>query len=136
MNIDQILRNKVIKERTTYVTIFKSNFFERMDHDFQKILFEIIAKKNGRIKNNRGRLRSIKNQQLPLLITSSISFKIISERKEITIIISRGEKKENHRYVIAKILKYLLSDKVSKSRSIKNSIRSPTEFLINFTGPT
>lgn len=45
MNIDQILRNKVIKERTTYVTIFKSNFFERMDHDFQKILFEIIVKK-------------------------------------------------------------------------------------------
>lgn len=45
MNIDQILRNKVIKERTTYVTIFKSNFLERMDHDFQKILFEIIVKK-------------------------------------------------------------------------------------------
>lgn len=45
MNIDQILRNKVIKERTTYVTIFKSNFLERMDHDFQKILFEIIMKK-------------------------------------------------------------------------------------------
>lgn len=44
MNIDQILRNKVIKERTTYVTIFKSNFLERMDHDFQKILFEIIEK--------------------------------------------------------------------------------------------
>lgn len=45
MNIDQILRNKVIKERTTYVTIFKSNFLKRMDHDFQKILFEIIMKK-------------------------------------------------------------------------------------------
>lgn len=93
----------------------------------------------------RDRLRSIKNQQLPLLtITSSVSFKIISERKEITIITSTGKKKEKasekHRYVIAKISKnrYLLSkqSQIVQSRRIKNSIRSPTEFLINFTGPT
>lgn len=124
----------------------KSNLLERMDHDSQKILFEMIAKKMIVSRTMyRDRLRSIKNQQLPLLtITSSVSFKIVSERKEITIITSTGEKKEKasekHRYVIAKISKnrYLLSkqSQIVQSRPIKNSIRSPTEFLINFTGPT
>lgn len=124
----------------------KSNLLERMDYDSQKTLFEMIAKKMIVSRTMyRDRLRSIKNQQLPLLtITSSVSFKIISERKEITIITSTGEKKEKasekHRYVIAKISKnrYLLSkqSQIVQSRPIKNSIRSPTEFLINFTGPT
>lgn len=124
----------------------KSNLLERMDHDSQKILFEMIAKKMIVSRTMyRDRLRSIKNQQLPLLtITSSVSFKIVSERKEITIITSTGEKKEKasekHRYVIAKISKnrYLLpkQSQIVQSCPIKNSIRSPTEFLINFTGPT
>lgn len=124
----------------------KSNLLERMDYDSQKTLFEMIAKKMIVSRTMyRDRLRSIKNQQLPLLtITSSVSFKIVSERKEITIITSTGEKKEKasekHRYVIAKISKnrYLLSkqSQIVQSRPIKNSIRSPTEFLINFTGPT
>lgn len=124
----------------------KSNLLERMDYDSQKTLFEMIAKKMIVSRTMyRDRLRSIKNQQLPLLtITSSVSFKIISERKEITIITSTGEKKEKasekHRYVIAKISKnrYLLpkQSQIVQSCPIKNSIRSPTEFLINFTGPT